>query len=443
MSFKKYPQGYYPVVTATNDRIFCIMVVTKGIELRLDPTKAQKIYFNKCIGAERIAYNAMLNTKITLYRDYGVKNFSPNWSSLKDFYPWMSEVDSRCLNYAKIELERAFKNWFKSLKYGGKVGAPKFKKKSSAGKYHNTSMPSTPDRLFKDNKIFIPVIKWVRFRNYKNLDLTHIKKIRNLTIKRANTGKYFVSVCCDVEIQEYAPTGNCVGLDLGVKDLIITSRGDKFENRKFLKNGEKKIVHLQKVLSKRKKGGRNREKARLKLATAYEKLGNRRKDYLHKLTTKLVRENDVICIEDLNVSGMLKNHSRAKSVADCSFSMIRQMLSYKCDWYGRKLIVINRWIPTSKRCSCCGHVMPSMGLNVREWVCPNCSTYHDRDINAAKNILDEGLKIIDVGQELSECKPVENPTVDDRLIDLKSSGPTKQETYDARMCETHTSSACG
>lgn len=402
------------------------MIVTKGIELRLDPTKAQAVYFNKCIGAERVAYNAMLNTKITLYRDYGVKNFNLNWSSLKDFYPWMKDVDSRCLNYAKIELERAYTNWFKSLKNGGITGYPNFKKKEHKGSYHNMSMPSTPYRLFKDNKIFIPVIKWVKFRNYKNLDLSKIKKIRNLTIKRTNTGKYFVCVCCDVEISEYEHTGNCVGLDLGVKDLIITSDGEKFENKHLLKNSEKRIKHLQKVFSKKSKGSKNREKARLKLATAYEKLGNKRKDYLHKLTTRLVRENDIICIEDLNVRGMLKNHKLAKSISDCSFSMIRSMLSYKCGWYGRKLIVIDRWSPTSKRCSCCGSIMPSMGLNVREWACPNCSTYHDRDINAAKNILDEGLRLLDVGCVPPEFKPVENPTMDDRLaIDLKSSGSVK------------------
>lgn len=420
------------------------MLVTKGIELRLDPTKAQKIYFNKCIGAERVAYNAMLNTKITLYRDYGVKNFHPNWSSLKDFYPWMKEVDSRCLNYAKIELERAYNNWFKSLKNGGNTGYPKFKKKEHKGSYHNTAMPSTPDRLFKDNKIFIPVIKWVRFRRYKDLDLSKIKKIRNLTIKRTNTGKYFVSVCCDVEIPEYTHTGNCVGLDLGIMDLIITSNGAKYDNKSFLKKDEKKIKHLQKVLSKKSKGGKNREEARIRLATAYEKLGNKRKDYLHKLTTRLVRENDIICIEDLNVKGILKNHSLAKSVSDCSFSRIRTMLSYKCEWYGRKLVVIDRWAPTSKHCSCCGYVMPSMGLDVREWVCPSCHTVHDRDVNAAKNILDEGLRILDIGQELPEYKPVENPTMDDRLaIDLKSSGSAKQETYMQMGGETHTSLACG
>lgn len=411
------------------------MVVTKGIELRLDPTKAQEVFFNKCIGAERVAYNAMLNTKITLYRDYGVKNFQPNWSSLKDFYPWMKEVDSRCLNYAKIEVETAFKNWFRSLKNGGNVGFPKFKKKTPAGKYHNTSMPSTPDRLFKGNRIFIPVIKWVRFRGYKSLDLTGIKKIRNLTIKRTNTGKYFVSVCCDVEIQEYKHTGSCVGLDLGVKDLIITSNGEKFENKHLLKYSEKRIKHLQKILSKKSKGSKNREKARIKLATAYEKLGNKRKDYLHKLTTKIVRENDIICIEDLNVRCMLKNHKLAKSISDCSFSMIRSILAYKCGWYGRKLVVIGRWSPTSKRCSCCGHTMPVMGLDMREWVCPKCGVYHDRDVNAAKNILDEGLRLLDVGCVPPECKPGENPPMDDRLvIDLKSSGSAKQEVCTALKC---------
>jgi len=411
------------------------MVITKGIELRLDPTKAQKIYFNKCIGSERVAYNAMLNTKITLYRNYGVKNFSPNWSSLKDFYPWMKDVDSRCLNYAKIEVETAFKNWFRSLKNGGNVGFPKFKKKAHAGKYHNTSMPSTPDRLFKGNRIFIPVIKWVKFRGYKNLDLKHIKKIRNLTIKRTNTNKYFVSVCCDVEVQEYEHTGSCVGLDLGVKDLIITSSGEKFENKHLLKNSEKRIKHLQRILSKKKKGSKNREKARLKLATAYEKLGNKRKDYLHKLTTKIVRENDIICIEDLNVRGMLKNHKLAKSISDCSFSMIRFMLSYKCGWYGRKLVVIDRWSPTSKCCSCCGHVIPVIGLGVREWVCPKCGVCHDRDVNAAKNILDEGLRLLDVGCVPPEFKPGENPPMDDRLaIDLKSSGSAKQESCTALKC---------
>ena len=404
------------------------MIVTKGIELRLYPTKTQKVFFNKCIGAERVAYNAMLNTKLTLYRDYGVKDFHPNWSSLKEFYPWMKDVDSRCLNYAKIELERTFSNWYKTIKKGIHKSYPKFKKKTHSGKYHNTSMPSTPDRLFKDNKIFIPIIKWVKFRNYKELDLTRINKIRNLTIKRTNTGKYFVSVCCDVEIQEYAHTGNCIGLDLGIKDLIITSNGEKFENKSFLKKDEKKIKHLQRLYSKKQKGSKNREKARIRLATTHEKLGNKRKDYLHKLTTKLVKENDIICIEDLNVRGMLKNHKLSKSISDCSFSMIRSMLSYKCAWHGKKLIVIDRWFPSSKCCSHCGYSMPFMGLKIREWVCPRCGARHDRDVNAAKNILDEGLKLLDVGCVPSDFKSAENPTMDDRPCDLKSSGAMKQKT---------------
>lgn len=420
------------------------MVVTKGIELRLYPTKAQKVFFNKCIGAERVAYNAMLNTKMVLYNDYGVKNFNPNWSSLKEFYPWMNEVDSRCLNYAKIEVATAYKNWFRSLKTGGKVGHPKFKKKSHSGNYHNTSMPTTPNKLFRDGWIFIPKAGLVKFVHYKELDLTKIKKIRYLTIKRTNTNKYFVSVCCDVELPEYEHTGNCIGLDLGIKDLIVTSDGTKFENKRFIKSCEKRITHLRRIHSHKQKGSRNREKARIRLATAYEKLGNRKKDYLHKLTTKIVRENDIICIEDLNVKGMLNNHTLAKSISDCSFSMLRSMLTYKCEWYGRKLVVIDRWSPSSKRCSCCGHIMASMGLDIREWVCPSCHTVHDRDVNAAKNILDEGLRILDIGPELPEYKPVENPTMDDRAETyLKSSGSVKQEAYMRMGGETTTSLACG
>ena len=219
------------------------MVVTKGIELRLYPTKAQKVFFNKCIGAERVAYNAMLNTKMVLYRDYGVKNFNPNWSSLKDFYPWMAEVDSRCLNYAKIEVETAYKNWFRSLKKGGKVGHPKFKNKSHAGTYHSTSMPITSNKLFRGNRIFIPKAGLVKFVHYRELDLTTIKKIRYITIKRTNTNKYFVSVCCDVELPEYEHTGTCIGLDLGIKDLVVTSDGTKFENKRFIKSCENRIKH--------------------------------------------------------------------------------------------------------------------------------------------------------------------------------------------------------
>lgn len=234
----------------------------------------------------------------------------------------------------------------------------------------------------------------------------------------------FCSICCDYEVPEYEHTGNCVGLDLGIKDLIITSDGQKFENKKFLKNSEKKIKHLQRNYSRKKKGSKNQEKARLKLAIAHEKLSNKRKDNLHKITTSIVKENSVICIEDLNVKGMMKNHKLSKSISDCSFSMIRSMLDYKCKWYGRQLIVIDRWSPTSKTCNDCGYVMKDWNLGIREWTCPNCGAHHDRDINAAKNILDEGLEKLD----RAGTARIEACGEQSSVSEMKCSCSAKQET---------------
>ena len=197
----------------------------------------------------------------------------------------------------------------------------------------------------------------------------------------------------------------------------------QYDNKKFLKESERKIKHLQRELSRKNKGSHNREKARLKLAIAHEKLSNKRNNYLHQLTTKIVKENSIICIEDLNVKGMMKNHNLAKSIADCSFSMIRRMLEYKCKWHNRQLIVINRWSPSSKTCNSCGHIMTEWNLGIREWDCPNCGTHHDRDVNAAKNILDEGMKILDtVGTTGSACE------VDSSVVEIQYRSTVKQES---------------
>ena len=214
-----------------------------------------------------------------------------------------------------------------------------------------------------------------------------------------------------------------MGLDLGIKNLVIDSNGIKYKNLKPYTNLEKKIKHLNKLFSKKQKGSKNQEKARLKLAIAHEKLCNKRKDNLHKLTTKLIKENDVICIENLNVKGMTKNHKLAKAIQDCSFGTLVSMLKYKATWHNRKIIEIGRFYPSSKLCSNCGHKMSNMGLEIRKWICPICGVQHDRDINAAINIKNEGLRILDtIGIEQTEFKPLENTTMDDKLaITLKSS----------------------
>lgn len=400
------------------------MVVKKAYNIRLYPNKGQANFINKTIGGCKFAYNLCLKSKQYLYKNYGA-SYEPKMALLVKEYPeQLGNIDSQGLCNAYQDLKRSYSNWFSSLNgnSGYKQKAPKFKNtKSKSGSYRNAMIRKDISKLVQDDKIFLPCAKWTRFKG--TIEKDKIKKIYNITVKRTNTGKYFASLCCDVKIDEYEHTGEAIGLDLGIKDLIIDSNGAKYDNKKFLKSYERKIKHLQRELSRKKKGSHNREKARLKLAIAHEKLSNKRNNYLHQLTTKIVKENSIICIEDLNVKCMMKNHKLAKSIADCSFSMIRRMLEYKCKWHNRPLIVIDRWSPTSKKCSECGYIMKDWNLGIREWNCPNCGTRHDRDVNAAKNILDEGMKILDtVGTTDSACG------VDSSVVNIQSRSTLKQES---------------
>jgi len=398
------------------------MIVTRGIDIRLYPNKGQAVFINKMIGGVRVMYNAVLYRKQKYYSEHK-ESLKIKPTDLYDEFHWMRELDSQGLCNAFQDLNKAYTNWFNSMSKKTKQCSkePKYKAKSHSGSYRNAMCLKEVYELFRNDKICLPKLKLVSFK--ANIDLNRIKKIYNVTIKKTNTNKYFCSICCDYEVTKYEQTGNCIGLDLGIKDLIITSDGTKYENKKFIKNSEKKIKHLQRNYSRKEKGSKNQEKARLKLAIAHEKLGNKRKDYLQKLTTSTVKDNSIICIEDLNVKGMMKNHKLAKSIADCSFSMIRSMLDYKCRWYDRKLIVIDRWSPTSKTCSCCGHVMKDWNLGIREWTCPNCHTNHDRDINAAQNILSKGMKILDtVGTTgIHACGE------DSSVVEIQSRSSVKQE----------------
>lgn len=407
------------------------MIVKKAYNIRLYPNKGQANFINKTIGGCKFAYNLCLKSKQELYKHYGI-SYEPKMALLVEEYPdELSNIDSQGICNTYQDLKKAFTNWFCSLKgsNGCKQQAPKMKDlKSKSGSYRNAMIKKDIKKLIQDNKIYLPCAKWVNFKG--TIEKDKIVKIYNITVKRTNTNKYFASLCCDVEIDELEHTGECIGLDLGIKNLIITSNGQKFDNKKFTYNSEKQIKHLQRQFSKKKKGSKNREKARLKLATAYEKLSNKRNNYLHQLTTKLVKENDIICIEDLNVKGMMKNHKLAKSIADCSFSRIRSMLDYKCRWYNRQLVVIDRWNPSSKTCNCCGNIMKDLNLSIREWTCPKCNAHNDRDINAAKNILDEGLQNLDnllynkntVGTtEINACGE------DSSFVEIHSRSSMKQE----------------
>lgn len=418
----------YPIDNATVNRIFSIMIVTRGIDIRLYPNKGQANFINKMVGATRVVYNTVLYKKQKHWKEHK-ENLKIKPTDLYSEYEWLKELDSQGICNAYNDLMNSYNNWFSNLakKNNSKAKAPKYKKKSNVGSYRNAMCQKAVSKLFRNGKIFLPKMKLVTYK--ANIETNRIKKIYNVTIKKTNTNKYFCSICCDYEIDEYEHTGECVGLDLGIKDLIITSNGEKFDNKKFIKNSEKQIKHLQREYSRKTKGSKNQEKARLKLAIAHEKLSNKRKDYLHKLTTKLVKENDIICIEDLNIKGMMKNHKLAKAIQACSFSMIRSMLTYKCSWHNRQLVVIDRWSPSSKTCNCCGHIMKNWNLSIREWTCPNCNTHHDRDINAARNILDEGLRILDtVGTTDCVCGG-------DSLVLFESRSSMKQENRKSATVE--------
>ena len=413
------------------------MLVKKSYKIRLYPTKGQQVFFNKTMGACRVIYNEMLYNLQENYKNSIKIEKYDLFRQIKEKYIWMKEVDSNALLNSYRDLDSAYNNFFsKRTKF------PKFKNKKDKNTYRNSSNSTKRKikNIIKGNKIKLSKIGLVNFKSNYDFSSLNIKKIYNITVERCKTNKYYCSICCDVEQKEFEHTGEVIGIDLGIKDLVIDSNGNKYENPKFLNKAEKKIKHLQRLYSKKKKGSKNQDKARLKLAIAYEKLSNKRKDYLHKITTKLIKENDIICIENLNVKEMIKNHHLAKSIQDASFGTLVSMLKYKAKWNNRQIVEIGRFYPSSKTCHCCGYIKNDLTLKDREWYCPNCGDYHDRDINAAINIKNEGLKIlykstVEVTETGVITTPmlVENPTMYESSVkNLKSSVSTKQEQFNKK-----------
>ena len=365
--------------------------INKSYKVRIYPNNKQIELLDKHFGSVRFIYNHFLNIKNNEYKETG-KNLSyydlcNRLTSVKnnDDYIWLNDVNSQSLQWSIIFLDVAFNNFFnKRSKF------PKFKKKSNEQSF---KVPVNSTFKLLDKKIIFP--KFKKGIKYKGkIDLTDLVKFNSITITKTPSGKYYASLQGEYNYYPKEKNDNKIGLDLGIKDFLVTDKGDKIENPKYLKKSLKKLKFNQKQLSKKKKSSKNRNKQRIIVTKIYEKVTNKRNYFLHKLSSKIVNENQVICLEDLAVKNMVKNHKLAQSISDVSWSKFIDMLKYKSEWNDRQLVQINRFYPSSKSCSECHYINDNLTLKDREWTCPSCNTHHDRDINAAKNILKQGINIL-------------------------------------------------
>lgn len=367
------------------------MLVQKAVKVQIYPRESDKELLAKHFGVRRFIFNKFLEIRQKEYLENKVSIGYNACSALvtemkkQPEYEWLNEVNSQSIQAALKDLDGAYDKFFRKISK-----FPKFKSKHNSRQ--SFKVPQFAKINWESKTLKIPKFK-AAFK-FKGKYSGELIKINSVTISKNASGKYFASIQGEFEIPEKESTGEIIGVDLGIKSLLIDSNGTEIKNERFLKKALKKIKYEQRQLSKKKKGSNSRNKQRKVLAKQYQKVTDQRNNYLHQVSTKLINDNQVIVLEDLAVKNMVKNHKLAQAISDVSWGSLVSMLKYKAIWYNRQVIQIDRFYPSSKTCSNCYHVMPSMDLSIREWACPSCGIEHDRDINAAKNILRQGLNIM-------------------------------------------------
>jgi len=371
-------------------------IMQMAFKYRIYPNKEQTIMLNKSFGCNRYIFNYFLNYKIEQYKEtkksVSYNECSSILTSLKSSFDWLKEVDSISLQQTLRDLDKAFKNFFKGY------GFPNFKSKHNHFHSYRTQMVNDNIQII-NNKIKLPKIGLINFKYHRQ----HKGRILNVTISKTNTNKFYVSLCCEVDkIKQLPKLNTSIGIDVGIKSFCAISTGELIDNPKFYDKYYKKLIKAQRILSSKTIGSNNYFKARIKLAKIHEQIANCRLDFLHKLSSRLISENQVICLENLKIESMLKNNKLSKLISDVSWSKFKQLLEYKASWYGRVISAIDTYYPSSQICSNCNFKNQEVkNLNVRAWKCPSCHyTHKNRDINASINILRIGL-------EQSKFKPVE------------------------------------
>ena len=375
----------------------------KGFKYRIYPTKEQEIQLSKTFGSCRFVYNQLLAKKIELYKEEKQPLSYRKCSSLltkmkKEDYIWLKEVDKFALQNSLKDLDQAYQDFFRRVKQGNKeLGFPKFKSKRNHNYSYKTNFTNNNIKVdFDNNKIQLPKLKWIKCKLHRKFE----GKILFATISKTPSNKYFVSFNVEVEHNILPKSNNMIGFDLGIKEFLIDTNNNHIDNPKVLKQYENKLAKLQRQLAHKDKGSNNFKKQCIKIAKLYERITNIRRDFQHKLSNGIIRDNQIIISEDLQISNMVKNHNLAKAISDVSWGEFTRQLLYKAEWNDRIYHKINPWFASSQLCSECGTKNKEVKcLSIREWVCPSCGAIHQRDENASKNILRQGLLELEINKQ--------------------------------------------